>query len=110
VGLGWHSDPGCIQHSVSPADGVYKAYEKCADFFTFGHGSKPGTLTSGVNSSYWILVAIGFLVSVAFLVAWVVTEDRKLRRQAAHLLTAGAAGQVELRADVPQPGTGGPVT
>ncbi len=112
MGLGWHSDPGCIQHSVSgsPYPNVYKPYEKCADFFTFGHGSKPGTLASGVNSSYWILVAIGFLTMVAFLVAWVVTEDRKLRRQAAQLLTTGAAGQVELRAEVPQPGTGGPVT
>jgi hypothetical protein len=109
-GLGWHSDPGCIRHDVAPADGVYKAYERCADFFTFGHGSKPGTLASGVNSSYWVLTIIGILVMVAFLVAWVVTEDRKLRRQAVQLLTTGAAGQVELRAEVPQPGTGGPVT
>ena len=110
MGLGWHSDPGCIQHNVSPADGVYKAYEKCADFMTFGHGSKYGTLTDGVNSSYWILTIIGILVMIAFLVLWVVTEDRKLRIQASRLLTSGAAGQVELKAEVPQPGTGGPVT
>ena len=110
MALGWHSEPGCIQHDIPGSEGVYKAYEKCADFFTFGHGSKIGTAASGVNSSYWILVAIGFLAMIAFLVAWVVTEDRKLRLQAAHLLTAGTAGQVELRAEVPQPGTGGPVT
>jgi len=109
VGLGWHSDPGCIHHNL-PAGDVYKPYEKCADFFTFGHGSTYGTLSDGVNSSYWILTALGFLVMVAFLVAWVTTEDRKLRRQAAQLLTSGAAGQVELKAEVPQPGTGGPVT
>jgi lipoprotein signal peptidase len=108
VVLGWNSAPGCVQHDVSPADGVYKAYEKCADFFTFGHGSKLGTAASGVNVSYWILVTIGFLMMIAFLVAWVVLEDRKLRRQAAQLLTTGAAGQVSLRAEVPQPGTGGP--
>ena len=54
--------------------------------------------------------AIGVLVMIAFLVLWVVTEDRKLRIQAARLLTTGAAGQVELTAEVPQPGTGGPVT
>ncbi len=105
---GWDTAPGCIQHGVSPSAGVYKAYEKCADFFTFGHGSKYGTDASGVNVSYWILTVIGIVVMVAFLAAWVVLEDRKLRRQAEHLLTAGAAGQVELRAEVPQPGMGGP--
>ena len=84
-------------------------FKDCADFFTFGHGSTYGTLASDVNSSYWILTILGILVMLAFLVMWVVMEDRKLRLQAAHLLTAGAAGQVELRADVPQPGTGGPV-
>jgi hypothetical protein len=97
-------------HDAGPAAGVYKPYEKCADFFTFGHGSDYGTLASGVNGTYWVVVIVGILVMVAFLVAWVVTEDRKLRLQAAHLLTAGTAGQVELRAEVPQPGTGGPVT
>ena len=39
-------------------------------------------------------------------------EDGKLKRQAAHLLVAGRAGQVQLspdvRAEVPQPGLGGP--
>jgi uncharacterized membrane protein YccC len=88
---------------------VYKAYEKCADFFTFGPGSTIGTSTDGVATSYWVLTALGFLVMIAALVAWVVTEDRKLKAQAARLLTAGQAGMVELREDVPQPGTGGPV-
>jgi lipoprotein signal peptidase len=106
---GWNTAPGCIQDLPASA-GVYKPYEKCADFFTFAHGSNYGTLASGVNATYWVVVIIGILVMFAFLVAWVVTEDRKLRVQAAHLLTAGAAGQVQLRADVPQPGTGGPVT
>ena len=102
--LGWHTEPGCIQHDIPGSDGVYKAYEKCADYFTFGHGSKLGTGTSGVNVSYWILVAIGFAASIAFLVAWVVTEDRKLTRQAERLLQTGQAGQVHL----PGPSGGGP--
>ena len=95
MGLGWHSDPGCIQHNVSPADGVYKAYEKCADFFTFGHGSTAGTLSSGVNSSYWILTALGFAAMIAFLVWWVVLEDRKLKAQKAHLLQVGMSATMK---------------
>jgi hypothetical protein len=85
---------------------VYKAYEKCADFFTFGPGSTIGTVTDGVATSYWILTALGFSVMIAALVAWVVTEDRKLKAQTARLLTTGQAGTVDL--GVPQPGGGGP--
>ena len=91
---GWDSAPGCIEHDVAPADGVYKAYENCQDFFTFGHGSTLGTFSDGVNSSYWILTAIGFAVMVAALVGWVVLEDRKLRRQADYLLREGVAKTV----------------
>jgi hypothetical protein len=108
VAGGWHTEPGCIQHNVPGSDGVYKAYEKCSDFFTFGHGSRLGTEFSGTNTSYYILVAVGFLVMIAFLVAWVRLEDRKLRAQAAHLLVAGQAGQVELPHSPPRPGLGGP--
>jgi hypothetical protein len=86
---GWSSAPGCIDQHAAPSVGIYKPYEKCADFFTFGHGSKIGTLTDGVNSSYWVLVALGFSVMVAFLIGWVVLEDRKLRAQAAYLLEQG---------------------
>jgi hypothetical protein len=110
VSLGWDTAPSCIQHDVAgtPYANVYKPYEKCADFFTFGPGSKPGTMFSGVSNWYLGLVALGFVVSVAFLIAWVMLEDRKLRAQASHLLVAGRAGQIELRAEVPQPGMGGP--
>lgn len=111
--LGWDSAPPCIQHGVPGSDGIYKPYEKCADFFTFGPGSTIGTVTDGVATSYWILTGLGFTAMIVALVAWVVTEDRKLKVQAARLLTAGQAGIVELREelreDVPQPGTGGPV-
>ena len=63
-----------------------------------------------IKQGMW--VAIGFVVMLGFLVYWVILEDGKLKRQAAHLLVAGRAGQVQLspevRAEVPQPGLGGP--
>jgi hypothetical protein len=66
----------------------------------------------GVSNGYLALTAIGFVVMLCFLVYWVILEDGKLKRQAAHLLVAGRAGQVQLspevRAEVPQPGLGGP--
>src|SRR6266511_2287521 len=43
MALGWDTAPGCIQHGVPGSDGVYKSYEKCADFFTMGPGSTFGT-------------------------------------------------------------------
>jgi hypothetical protein len=46
---------------------------------------------------------------IAAFVAWVMTEDRKLKAQAARLLVSGQAGQVVIKdQDVPQPGLGGP--
>jgi hypothetical protein len=86
---GWDSAPGCIQQHVPGSEGVYKSYQNCADFFTFGHGSKLGTLSTGVNSSYWILTVLGIVAMVAFLAWWVILEDRKLKAQKAHLLQFG---------------------
>jgi hypothetical protein len=91
---GINSAPDCIQHGVSGADGVYKAYEQCKDFFTFGPGSTDTTLASGVSTSYWILTGIGIAVMIIALVGWVVLEDRKLRRQADYLLKSGVAKTV----------------
>ena len=91
---GIDSAPDCIQHGVSGADGVYKAYEQCKDFFTFGPGSTDTTLASGVSTSYWILTGIGIAVMIIALVGWVVLEDRKLKRQADYLLREGVAKTV----------------
>jgi hypothetical protein len=91
---GINSAPDCIQHGVSGADGVYKAYEQCKDFFTFGPGSTDTTLASNVNTSYWILTAIGISAMILALVGWVVLEDRKLKRQADYLLREGVAKTV----------------
>ncbi len=76
-----------------------------------GPGSTFGTATDGVSGTFWGLTIIGILVMVAAFVAWVVTEDRKLKQQAARLLVSGQAGQVVIKdQDVPQPGVGGPAT
>jgi hypothetical protein len=93
---GWDSAPDCIQSGVtgSPYPNVYAPYEKCSDFFTFGPGSTINTFSDGVATSYWILTAIGFAVMICALVAWVVTEDRKLKRQAAYLVREGVAKTV----------------
>lgn len=93
---GWDSAPDCIQNGVSgsPYPNVYLPYEKCADFFTFGPGATTGTFSDGVSTSYWILTAIGFVVMFVALVGWVVTEDRKLKRQAAYLIKEGVAKTV----------------
>jgi hypothetical protein len=113
--FGWDTAPSCIQHGGTPGD-VYTPYKDCADFFTMGPGSTFGTATSGVSGTYWGLVIIGILVMVAAFVAWVVTEDRKLKQQAARLLISGHAGQVTIVQEVgptkdphvPGPGLGGP--
>jgi hypothetical protein len=108
MAFGWDTAPSCIHHGT-PADGVYKPYQDCADFFTMGPGSTFGTATDGVSGTYWGLVVIGILVMIAAFVAWVVTEDRKLKQQAARLLVSGHAGQVVIKdTGVPQPGLGGP--
>lgn len=86
---GWDTAPGCIQHNVPGSEGVYKAYEKCADYFTFARGSTIGTLAGDVNSTYWVVTAIGIIVMIAALVGWVVLENKKLQAQAAHLKRAG---------------------
>ncbi len=54
--------------------------DKVGAFFTYGPGYTTGT---------YILVALGFLLFVAALIAWVYTEDQKLRFQAEKLRTMG---------------------
>jgi len=109
MALGWDTTPPCIQHGVAPADGVYKPFEKCNDFFTMGPGSTFGTATDGVSTSYWILTIVGIIVMIGAFVAWVTTEDRKLKQQAARLLLTGHAGQVHIKdPHTPSPGLGGP--
>jgi hypothetical protein len=65
--------------------------DKVSAFFTFGPGYTTGT---------YILVVLGFLLFVAALIAWVYTEDQKLRHQAEKLRSQGL--QTESRPAVAQ--------
>lgn len=54
--------------------------DKVAGFFTFGPGYSTGT---------YILTALGFLLFVVAIIAWMHTENTKLNRQAEMLLAKG---------------------
>ena len=79
------SAPDCVT-SVSgaqPADDsadfiIQAAYENCAGFMTFGPGSTYGDEGVGAAGSYMVLTWIGIAVMVFVLVAWVLTEHRRL--------------------------------
>ena len=89
------SVPSCVQHGVAAADGTVKPYEHCAAFYTFASNQ---TFDAKTTSEFWLgasngtllLVALGFIVMVAALVAWVWTEDTKLIAQARRLRAAQA--------------------
>jgi hypothetical protein len=90
------SAPACVTsvRGAVPADDsadfiVQAAYEKCAGIMTFGPGTTYGEGASGAATSYYILTWIGIAVIVAALVAWVVYEDRRLKRHAVRLREAG---------------------
>ena len=89
--------PDCIQHGLP--GGVYgsaeimKPFQDCAGFFTAGPGSvlnDKGDFV-GANGGLWALTVIGFVVSIAFIVAWVWTEHHKLMDRAEKLRAAGRA-------------------
>lgn len=56
------------------------AVDAAAGYFTFGPGSNVGTV---------IVVALGFLLMIAVLVAFIRQEDRKLSAQAERLSSGG---------------------
>jgi hypothetical protein len=55
--------------------------ETITDFWTWGGHNSTGT---------YIQLAVGFVLMVGSLIAWVRMEDRKLERQAAQLRASGA--------------------
>jgi hypothetical protein len=90
------SAPDCVTsvNGALPADDsadfiIQAAYEKCAGFMTFGPGSTYGEDGAGAAGSYYVLTVIGILVTIGVIVAWVVYEDRRLRRHAVRLRQAG---------------------
>ena len=58
-------------------------------YWTFGPagGAEGGSLTGT-----YVMTALGMLLMVVSLVAWVLMEQGKLRRQAEHLRAAGLGG------------------
>jgi hypothetical protein len=79
------SAPDCVAHvsGAKPADDsadfiVQAAYEKCQGIMTFGHGTVYGDGGSSAATTYYILVWLGIIVTVAVIVAWVLSEDRRL--------------------------------
>jgi hypothetical protein len=94
------SAPSCIQNinGAQPPDDsadfiLQKAYENCAGFMTFGPGSTYGEDGAGATSAYYVVTVIGILVTIAVLVGWVWTENRRLH--AHRLVLRGGTGAVE---------------
>jgi hypothetical protein len=86
------SAPDCVAHvsGAKPADDsadfiVQAAYEKCQGIMTFGHGTVYGDGGSSAATTYYILVWLGIIVTVAVIVAWVLSEDRRLWGHAARI-------------------------
>jgi hypothetical protein len=95
------SAPDCIAHiaGAKPADDsadfvLQAAYEKCAGIMTFGPGTTYGDGGTGAATSYYVLTWIGIAVMVAVLVAWVLFEDRRLKRHVERLRGANSAADI----------------
>ena len=72
---------------------LQKAYENCAGIMTFGPGTTYGEGGAGATTAYYILTWIGIIVTVAVLVFWVYTENRRLH---GHRLRLRGSGAVEI--------------
>jgi hypothetical protein len=90
------SAPDCVTSvkGALPADDsadfiIQAAYAKCQGFMTFGPGTTYGEGSSGAATSYYVLTWIGIAVTLIALVAWVMYEDRRLKRHAERLRAAG---------------------
>jgi hypothetical protein len=90
------SAPDCVTSvaGAKPADDsadfiLQAAYEKCAGIMTFGPGSTYGDEGAGAATSYYVLTVVGMIVTALAIVAWVIYEDRRLRRHAVRLRRTG---------------------
>jgi hypothetical protein len=95
------SAPSCIANvaGAKPADDsadfvLQAAYEKCAGIMTFGPGSTYGDGGTSAATAYYVLTWIGIVVMVAVLVAWVLFEDRRLKRHAERLRGANGGADI----------------
>jgi hypothetical protein len=90
------SAPDCVTtvSGARPADDsadfiIQAAYEKCAGIMTFGPGSTYGDEGAAAATSYYVLTVAGFVVTALAIVAWIIYEDRRLRRHAVRLRRTG---------------------
>jgi hypothetical protein len=90
------SAPDCVTtvNGARPADDsadfiIQAAYENCAGIMTFGPGTTYGEGAAGAATSYYVLTWLGIAVMVLAMVAWVVYEDRRLKRHAERLRGTG---------------------
>jgi hypothetical protein len=79
------SSPDCVvqnEGATPPDDSVdfilQDRYADCAGFGTFMPGSTYGEDGSSAETLYYILTWLGIVVTIAFLIAWVVYENRQL--------------------------------
>ncbi len=79
------SSPDCVvqREGATPADDsldfiLQDRYADCAGFGTFMPGSTYGEEGSSAETLYYILTWLGIIVTVAFLIAWIVYENRQL--------------------------------
>lgn len=104
------SAPSCITDvdGARPPDDaadfiLQAAYDKCAGIMTFGPGSTFGDEGSGADTAYYVLTWIGIAVMVIAILAWVITEDRRLRGHAVRIRSRGRGASTSPK---PQPGGG----
>jgi len=100
-----NSAPDCVTHvqeasADDMADFILQAnYQDCAGIMTFGPGSTYGDGGASAATSYYVLIGLGAVVTLAVFVAWVVFENRRLLGHAA----TTALGRDE--SPPPHPGT-----
>ncbi len=116
----WYSvAPDCIKTGDLGVgfENIASPFQDCHGFFTFGpgtawaaapgvpvpEGGQIGDAVFSASTALYLITAIGFAVSIAFFVLWVVTENRKLVRQAERL--RAAAGGPLGGPSASQPGT-----
>ena len=100
--------PDCIHHGLPPGNPfspeIMKPFQDCTGFFTFGpgrewafgnavypipEGKHVGDVLFAGTAGIYTLTAIGFVVSILFIIAWVWFEHRKLMKRAKELRAAG---------------------
>jgi hypothetical protein len=96
------SSPDCVtditgtetERTEDSADFILQAnFEDCQGFMTFGPGSTYGTEGVAADTAYYVLIWLGIAVTIVFLLAWVLAENRELVKAAARLARGRLGGE-----------------